>query len=180
MSGPHLRQVARTASVTTIMFFAVYFSDLVWFWNILLKIGIGKLLHKIKMCLRLFMLGLLVFLYFVITNRTGNNCILDFIEVVLSPFLNFLWVVCSIVSLLFRYLLLMCLTISFSLLSAYIACLIVLFKFLKLLHYLTFATIFSSFHYSIYIYRFHFFKYVSRPVSKHSEQVKVYLTAQLL
>ena len=35
------------------------------------------------------MLGLFVFLYFIVTSRTCNNLVLDSIEVVLSPFLNF-------------------------------------------------------------------------------------------
>ena len=44
------------------------------------------------------MLGLFVFLYFVVTNRAHDDFVFDFVQVVLSPLFNFYGVLCSVLT----------------------------------------------------------------------------------
>ena len=96
------------------------------------------------------MLGLFVFLYFIITNRTCNNLILDFIEAVLSPFLNFFGVTGFVFFVLFVQSFFVSLLSSLCFFSTNITRLVIFLKFLNLLHCLTLTAISPSFHYSIY------------------------------
>ena len=94
------------------------------------------------------MLGLFVFLYFVMTNRTRDNLVFDSVQVALSQLFNLLGALCSysfFCSAIVAYVL-----DHISFLSLYIhyksySC---VFKFLNLLHHLTLTAIFSIFRYS--------------------------------